>query len=128
MATNTEIRDRRELTNVNELLRNLAGVLRASNARISYLASAALEPLARLRATAAERGFVQFNLLNPPWLHDPELALINRTFMNSLDELVDALRSYRSIWPLDPRVAAAASKIQEAYESLNQAGSIVKHT
>jgi hypothetical protein len=127
----TEHYDGPQLTTVDELLRNLIEVYRVRDARISYLASAAMERLttlasaaaerlAALKSTAASRGFVHLNLLNRPWSDDPELALLNRNFMERFEELVDALRSYRPIWGLDRRVAQASEKVQEAYESLKQ--------
>jgi hypothetical protein len=129
----TESNNRQELTSVDEMLRNLAEVLRIRDARTSYLASATMERLTllasasaqrlrQLKSTAATQGFVHLNLLNRPWLGDPDLALLYRSFMETFQELVAALRSYRPIWSLDPRVTAAASKIQEAYKSLTPAG------
>ena len=109
-----------ESTDINELLRNLSDLLKVKDERIAYLASAAVERLASLRAAAGNSGFAHWNLLNKtPLTAGTELMLGYRSLMDVLDKLTDALRATYRWRSLDPKVARAASRIQEAWKALN---------
>ncbi len=120
MPSSLEGYNREESTDINELLRNLSNLIKVKDKRIAYLASAAVERLASLRAAAANSGFAHWNLLNKtPLTAGSELMLGYRSLMDVLDKLTNALQAAYHWRSLDPKAARAASRIQEAWKALN---------
>ena len=119
MSSNSEGANREESTDLNWMLLNLSELLKVRDERTAYLASAAIEQLASLRASAAHSGFVRWNLLNKtPLTAGSELASRYRSAMDVLVKLIDALRVAQVRRSLDTETAKAAARIQDAWEAL----------
>jgi hypothetical protein len=110
MASSLQHSNREEVTDVNNLLRNLIELVTVRDKRLAYLASASFERLAALRAAAAEAGFVHWNLLNPaPLKIGTELPKIYSGLMDCLEQLTQALRTSRTWQQLDPNIVRRGS-------------------
>ncbi len=107
-------------TTINRLLRNLLALVRIKDSRTAYLASAAAECLARLRAEALRGGLPRsLDLAQKPALGNTHLAALGREFVAALGELVEALRAPR-LWPLEASIQNAATQVEAAWEALKE--------
>ena len=119
MSSSLQNANREQFADVNELLRNLSELVKVRDSRLAYLASAGLERLVALRAAAASTGFVRWNLVNAaPLATGSELADLYRGLMDSLGQLTDALRTNQSWQSIDPRIAEAGLRVQEAWQAM----------
>ena len=109
-------------TSVNQLMLNFLALVRIRNKRTAYLASAALEHLARLRVEAATAGFSQWDLMQKAPLAHENLALSYKRFMAVFEQLVEALREPTFPWSSmhSLSIQNAVTQVEAAWEALKE--------
>jgi len=97
---------------LNALIQDLIDLIPASDPAVAFWASESLNQLTRLRALAAERGFVHWSLANSQLLgDDPTLKPVLKSALGALQKLGELLEHASIRKEADSESTGAASRI-----------------